>query len=197
MKGGTKFQWPYHSYPNNIGTFFANNNNRFDGPAYELGQPTYGPPVSLALIRDGTSNTVIFSEFIRGRGELVSTGLHQVYQSNVPSAVPAPLLTLSTACQAATTVVFGNKGDRWPTHNCPLGGGYSHINTPNQKGCFFGDASTSKYHTLVGASSYHPGGVNTGFLDGSVKFIKSSVSPPTWWALATMAGGEVISSDSY
>jgi hypothetical protein len=34
-------------------------------------------------------------------------------------------------------------------------------------------------------------------LDGSVRFVKNSVSPQTWWALATKSGGEVISSDSY
>jgi hypothetical protein len=39
--------------------------------------------------------------------------------------------------------------------------------------------------------------VNVSFLDGSVKFIKNSVSPQTWGSLATKAGGEVISSDGY
>jgi hypothetical protein len=39
--------------------------------------------------------------------------------------------------------------------------------------------------------------VNVGFLDGSVKFVKDSVSQATWWALGTKAGGEVISADSY
>jgi hypothetical protein len=34
-------------------------------------------------------------------------------------------------------------------------------------------------------------------LDGSVRFVKDTVAPATWWALATKAGGEVISSDSY
>ena len=47
------------------------------------------------------------------------------------------------------------------------------------------------------ASSSHPGGVNTVFADGSVRFIKDTVSPVTWRALGTMAGGEVISGDSY
>lgn len=47
------------------------------------------------------------------------------------------------------------------------------------------------------ASSYHPGGVNTVFADGSVRFIKDSISAVTWRALGTMAGGEVISGDSY
>jgi hypothetical protein len=39
--------------------------------------------------------------------------------------------------------------------------------------------------------------VNVGFLDGSVKFIKDSVSNQTWWAIATKAGGEVIDASSY
>jgi hypothetical protein len=33
--------------------------------------------------------------------------------------------------------------------------------------------------------------------DGSVRFVKNSISPQTWWALGTRAGGEIISSDSY
>jgi prepilin-type N-terminal cleavage/methylation domain-containing protein/prepilin-type processing-associated H-X9-DG protein len=49
----------------------------------------------------------------------------------------------------------------------------------------------------LSASSYHPGGVNALFADGSVHFIKNSVNGVTWYALGTIAGGEVISSDSY
>jgi hypothetical protein len=33
--------------------------------------------------------------------------------------------------------------------------------------------------------------------DGSVRFIKSSIQWQTWRALGTVAGGEVISADSY
>ena len=47
------------------------------------------------------------------------------------------------------------------------------------------------------ASSYHPGGANTLFGDGSVHYCKNSVSPVTWRGLGTVAGGEVISSDQY
>jgi hypothetical protein len=39
--------------------------------------------------------------------------------------------------------------------------------------------------------------VNILFADGSVKFIKDSVNVSSWRALGSMAGGEVISSDSY
>ena len=48
-----------------------------------------------------------------------------------------------------------------------------------------------------GVRSRHPGGVNCAMCDGSVKFIKNSIAPATWWALGTQAGGEVISSDAY
>ncbi len=47
------------------------------------------------------------------------------------------------------------------------------------------------------ASSYHPGGVNTLFGDGSVHFVKNTINPVTWYGLGTIAGGEVTSSDSY
>jgi prepilin-type N-terminal cleavage/methylation domain-containing protein/prepilin-type processing-associated H-X9-DG protein len=49
----------------------------------------------------------------------------------------------------------------------------------------------------LSASSFHPGGVNTLFGDGSVRFIKDSVNPSMWRALGTIAGGEVISADSF
>ena len=49
----------------------------------------------------------------------------------------------------------------------------------------------------LSASSLHPGGVNAVFGDGSVHYIKSTVSPVTWRALGTIAGAEVISADAY
>jgi prepilin-type processing-associated H-X9-DG protein len=49
----------------------------------------------------------------------------------------------------------------------------------------------------ITATSNHSGGVNAVFCDGSVHFIKDSISPPTWWALGSRGLGEVISSDSY
>jgi prepilin-type N-terminal cleavage/methylation domain-containing protein/prepilin-type processing-associated H-X9-DG protein len=47
------------------------------------------------------------------------------------------------------------------------------------------------------ARSYHPGGVNVLLADGSVKWIKDSVDGLTWRSLNSIAGGEVISADSY
>ena len=46
-------------------------------------------------------------------------------------------------------------------------------------------------------SSRHAGGVNMLMGDGSVKFVKDSVSLPAWRGLGTIAGGEVISADAF
>jgi prepilin-type N-terminal cleavage/methylation domain-containing protein/prepilin-type processing-associated H-X9-DG protein len=45
--------------------------------------------------------------------------------------------------------------------------------------------------------SFHPGGVNALFGDGSVHFIKSSINLVSLRGLLTINGGEVISSDTY
>jgi prepilin-type N-terminal cleavage/methylation domain-containing protein/prepilin-type processing-associated H-X9-DG protein len=194
-------QQGYGSYPNNIGTVMNNWGNRFDGPAYVIGAPQNGPTVKFAGITDGLSNTAIWSEFIRGRNETVSRGLHQIYTApiSLKGTTPIPLLTTLTACKSTGTtapVLSGQKGKKWFNDACSQGGGYSHIMTPNLNACEWSNTGGGQYRTIVGASSNHPGGVNVGFLDGSVRFIKNSVSQQTWWAIATKAGGEVISASS-
>jgi prepilin-type processing-associated H-X9-DG protein len=52
-------------------------------------------------------------------------------------------------------------------------------------------------YAAVTARSYHPGGVNVLFCDGSVRFIKDSINYQIWRALGTIGSGEVISSDAY
>ena len=49
---------------------------------------------------------------------------------------------------------------------------------------------------FANSQSNHPGGVNVLFTDGSVRFIKDSISPQTWMALGTKANGEVIVLDT-
>ena len=46
--------------------------------------------------------------------------------------------------------------------------------------------------SLLGAASTHPGGFNALFANGSVRFLKTSISVQTFRALITCAGGEVI-----
>ena len=38
--------------------------------------------------------------------------------------------------------------------------------------------------------SFHPGGLNIGLLDGSVRFIESSIDPLMWWSYCTIQGDE-------
>jgi prepilin-type N-terminal cleavage/methylation domain-containing protein/prepilin-type processing-associated H-X9-DG protein len=45
--------------------------------------------------------------------------------------------------------------------------------------------------------SFHPGGINVLFGDGSVHFIRDTISVVTLRSLVTLKGGEVISSDAY
>jgi hypothetical protein len=45
------------------------------------------------------------------------------------------------------------------------------------------------------ASSPHLYGINVGLGDGSVRFVSSSISPITWWAAITPAGGEILDRD--
>jgi prepilin-type processing-associated H-X9-DG protein len=51
--------------------------------------------------------------------------------------------------------------------------------------------------TIIGLTSYHPGGANVCMLDGSVHFIKNSTAYNVLWYLGSKSQGEVLSSDSY
>jgi prepilin-type N-terminal cleavage/methylation domain-containing protein/prepilin-type processing-associated H-X9-DG protein len=194
----------YTSYPNNIGTTYNNNGNRIDGPAYLMGNPSYGPTVTLATIIDGTSNTVIFSEWIRGMNGTSRSGLHQTYEGTMTFPAPntvVPVPTLSASCQSSKTIYgspWNQRGADWLEDDCDQGGCYTHINTPNKQACFYsGQTGTHTIYSLEGASSNHAGGVNVSFIDGTVRFVKNSVNWQTWAAIATCAGGEVVDASGY
>src|SRR5262249_9993827 len=45
--------------------------------------------------------------------------------------------------------------------------------------------------------SFHPGGVNVVFCDGSVHFLRQTISTRIWCRLVTKAGGETVSASDY
>ena len=47
----------------------------------------------------------------------------------------------------------------------------------------------------ISASSYHTSGANACMGDGSVRFVRDSVSLPVWLAAGTVSGGEVTNLD--
>ncbi|SIO36137.1 prepilin-type N-terminal cleavage/methylation domain-containing protein/prepilin-type processing-associated H-X9-DG domain-containing protein [Singulisphaera sp. GP187] len=188
------------TYPNNIGVI-RQNGAAIDGPADKMGQSSDGPTITLATITDGTSNTMIFSEWIMGKIGINSPGLWQVYNAGIAEAGGTTPDQYRQACLQAYAAnpngsVFTQKGKDWLLGACGWGGCYSHIMPPNQPACWYGTGSNTD-HTIVGASSYHSGGVNCAMLDGSVKFVKSTVNKDVWRALATRAGGEIISADAF
>src|SRR5262249_25234808 len=143
-------------------------------------QPSDGPIISFAVITDGLSQTVIFSEFIKGKNAgLTSGGLDQVYNAGIAETLGTPPNTYMNACLNATTIVYNQKGIDWILDDCGKGGCYSHIMPPNLRACWYGTGANTD-HTIVGASSYHSGGVNVVQMDGSVKFVKNSISGPIW-----------------
>jgi prepilin-type processing-associated H-X9-DG protein len=67
---------------------------------------------------------------------------------------------------------------------------YQHVGLPNAKGCAFPPSNCS-----MSANSAHTGGMNVLLCDGSVRFVNNSISMPTWRALGTRAGGDLLGSD--
>jgi hypothetical protein len=45
------------------------------------------------------------------------------------------------------------------------------------------------------AATPFPGGLNVALADASVRAVSTGISPATWWAACTPAGGEVLGSD--
>ncbi len=212
------------NYYNNLGTLLSLAGGIFDGPAYILGSPnpnsttSYGSPVALAKITDGTSNTAMFSEMLMGNSSTLPSG-GSIYIASVAVSATSPAIPnqgslaanlqyiTTTYCKPSTSLSSMNtQGFSWLSSGNAEGGGYSHVNPPNSKSCWGNNQDSASpnaasgiqylYANMLTASSNHPGGVNMVFLDGSVRFIKNTINPGTYGAIATMASGEVISADS-
>ena len=54
-----------------------------------------------------------------------------------------------------------------------------------------GKSTTKLTYAVVTSRSYHPGGVQVLFVDGSGHFIQSDIDLVVWQALATREGGEI------
>jgi prepilin-type N-terminal cleavage/methylation domain-containing protein/prepilin-type processing-associated H-X9-DG protein len=197
---GTWLQWPYLDEGPTFRPRLANMN----GLIYSAGFPAEiglgWPCVSLAEVTDGTGTTMLFAE--RAHGKLGADD--QLYWNWWTSGNYGDTMFCTFFPPNPFNKAENRYNDGWHTN---LDGG-----------CDAYVASTS---------SYHPGGVNVAFLDGSVRFLKDSIDswknnpstgmPPgvtrttdtrvfvlapgtrvgVYQALSTRNGGEIVSADSY
>jgi prepilin-type N-terminal cleavage/methylation domain-containing protein/prepilin-type processing-associated H-X9-DG protein len=165
-----------------------------NGAAWWLGGHSFfGSVVRIPAVTDGTSNTAGFSEWVKGTSGQNAPGENLVYAiAQYNNGGP---LNDQTVCRAASTPLWDFKGEYWTLQDTGRGGPYYHVMTPNQPACAV-SAALGTVDSFIGASSFHPGGVNVLMLDGSVRFVMSSVGLASWNALGTRAFGEVVSADA-
>lgn len=151
-------------------------------------------PSSPASFLDGFSYTLMASE--------KPTGVHGPYSpfrdwSNLPSppvdlgqSADAWVRTCSAASESSNIAYVSTAGGTWL-----IGGpGYTDFYTNLPPNNVIPDCGS--YHGpeagLYTARSYHPGGVNALFADGSVRWYANSTGVNVWRALGTRDGGELI-----
>jgi prepilin-type processing-associated H-X9-DG protein len=143
----------FSSYGGNAGTFefgFSNIMNPAVGSAH-TGTVYNDSSVRIAGITDGTSNTFLFGERAKGRMWVIDPGY----------------------CISDGQWNVGRYFDTLVSTLYPV-----NIGTGNTAaGLLFAGYT---YYGTTSAGSYHPGGANFGFCDGSVKFIKNSISSWTF-----------------
>ena len=162
---------------------------------------------SAAQFTDGLSVTVGFSERVTGSGneDAIPSARDVNYRDPpgriTPTSPDADQYMTICAAGSGPALGFMQSGHYWLNSGFE-DGLYNHVMGPNTTVV---DCTTvlpgvplgAMAHAAITARSQHPGGVNSLLMDGSVRFIKNSVALPVWRALATRAGGEVISSDQY
>ncbi len=193
MDGGVEF------YPTNygfsIGTWLGLDRATGRGGDGAFG---YNTGYSFAAITDGLSNTVGAAEVKSFTAALLDGGN--------PAAPFAP-----PPSSPAQVVAYGGTLDpdychtQWVTGRT-LQSGLTCTFPPNTKIPYttagvtydvdFTSARVSPTapqhgYRVVTARSYHSGGVNTLMLDGSARFVSSSIDQNLWRALGTRSGGEV------
>ncbi|GAB4127571.1 DUF1559 domain-containing protein [Thermopirellula anaerolimosa] len=147
------------------------------GDTWRESRGLFGPGdwviIDMASVNDGTSNTAFISETCVGNQDSiagdtdvksgVATGVVAVRQA------PAVCLTQRSSVNTLLPPTANNKGRRWADSRNRYAVFFTCL-PPNAPSC-----GSSEREALVTASSYHPGGVNVAFVDGSVRFISETI----------------------
>jgi prepilin-type N-terminal cleavage/methylation domain-containing protein/prepilin-type processing-associated H-X9-DG protein len=191
------------------GTYYPNTNTKAVPPILVA--------YNISSVSDGTSNTVAFAEAVVGdqkhwtpfRDGAGFTNTGSYYQAFDAWSKQSYIIKGLQLCQQ----MFSTRNNTWNPQSEDKGwrwgyGGtgsalFNTIAPPSSSVYTFGGCrpdctgcgiTNGQYEN---ANSFHPGGCNVLFTDGSVKFIKSTIAINTWWSLGTKANGEVISGDQY
>ncbi len=184
------------------------------------GQSSQMATFGFESVTDGTSNTALFSERLLGTQDTTTmrvgtqNGKRGVYQPGTAAwlgpqgfgagdvvGALAWLAKCKSTPSSLAPVGSYLSGAHWtlayPWHTTNTS--YNHFNTPNGTTCTTTNSESpwGGGAAIIPPTSGHAGGVNMGFTDGSVRFVKDSVNVQTFWAIGTKSGGEVISSDAY
>src|SRR5262245_35117021 len=190
------------NYAANQGTWMVWNPNTGTG-----GDGAFTPTrkMRMADYRDGLSSTLAYAEVKAYQSNVTKSGNPNVLGAPVPST-PAEVVALGGTLKIGVPGQAGGHSE-WvdsKVHET----GFTTVFTPNtlvaypSGGSVYdidfisaseGNSAGQFTYAAVTSRSYHEGGVNVLFLDGSVHFISNSIRPETWRALGTRAGGEVIS----
>jgi prepilin-type N-terminal cleavage/methylation domain-containing protein/prepilin-type processing-associated H-X9-DG protein len=190
------------SNPNTSGMFYV------EFTSVQVNQKGNKPgTVKIGDVSDGTSNTAMYSEIKRAtwkmtdatrtsRVELWDQPIVSSAGGTVPNIYPpagyvqgsaAPPLANGYTCpdtwSSAVTYV-GNQYYRGFISTSM----YTHFVPPNYKGGECTDANGA----VMAARSYHNGGVNVGFSDGSIRFVNDSIDPVTWAYLGSRGDGVAV-----
>jgi prepilin-type N-terminal cleavage/methylation domain-containing protein/prepilin-type processing-associated H-X9-DG protein len=137
----------------------------------------------LNAVTDGLSNTITVVE---------SAGRPQIYRNGKSfGAVPSQKVNGGGWCRPASDVEFAPSTPDGTTYvaGTVAVGATNGFDYPTYNLAPFATEGTGQ------AYSFHAGGVNALFGDGSVRFIRSSVAAATFGALVTRNGGEVLPND--
>jgi prepilin-type N-terminal cleavage/methylation domain-containing protein/prepilin-type processing-associated H-X9-DG protein len=145
-----------------------------------LTNPNITGVIRMASILDGTSNTMMVSE--DGGRPTGYNGKRRIYNSEVDGLpVDGVIEPVSSGGGAwADQFTYSSIAGAQGKENGIRGGT-----------CMINCTSNDEIY------SFHPAGANALFVDGSVHFLKDTISVPTIAALVTRAGGEILSGDSY
>ncbi|RUL88783.1 DUF1559 domain-containing protein [Tautonia sociabilis] len=157
----------------------------------------YNSGTTLAELRDGSSNTVLLSESLLGPGgftipkpEADDPATVQVEAAYVPIDQYVPL----TPEDCRSPFRYSGVRNRSWVQGDFRSMLYTHFTPPNSRTY---DCLRGSDYGWKTARSRHPGGVNALLGDGSVRFVRDTITPATWRALATRKGGEVIGADQF